>query len=67
MKKHGVNLPAEALGFIYLRQAQVDDFTLERIVTLTKGDLALDAVLDAMRKLKMRLIQHDDDKKKPHV
>ena len=67
VKKHGVNLPAEALGFIYLRQAQVDDLTLERIVTLTKGDLTLEAVIDAMRKLKMRLIQNDDDKKKSHV
>lgn len=61
--KHGVNLPSEALGFVYLRQAQVDEATLERIVTMTKGDLTLTAVIDAMRKLKMRLLQ-DDDKKK---
>ena len=67
IKKLGVNLPPQALGFIYLRQAQVDDLTLERIVTLTKGDLTLDSVIDAMRKLKMRLIQPEDDRKKPHV
>ena len=67
IKKHGVDLPEEALGFIYLRQAQVDEMTLERIVTLTKGDLKLHAVIDAMRKLKMRLLQNDDDRKKSQV
>ena len=67
MKKHGVKLPSEALGFVYLRQAQVDDTTLERIVTMTKGDLTLEAVIEAMGKLKMRLIQTDEDKRKPHV
>ena len=67
VKKHGVKLPSEALGFIYLRQAQVDDTTLERIVTMTKGDLTLESVIEAMGKLKMRLIQTDEDKRKPHV
>ena len=67
VKKHGVKLPSEALGFVYLRQAQVDDTTLERIVTMTKGDLTLEAVIEAMGKLKMRLIQTDEDKRKPHV
>ena len=67
VKKHGVKLPSEALGFVYLRQAQVDDSTLERIVTMTKGDLTLEAVIEAMGKLKMRLIQSDDEKRKNHV
>eukprot|EP00435_Cladocopium_sp_Y103_P056796 s1568_g19.t1 len=67
VKKHGVKLPTEALGFIYLRQAQVDDPTLERIVTMTKGDLTLESVIEAMGKLKMRLIQSEDEKRKSHV
>ena len=68
VERHKVKLPSEALGFIYLRQAQVDEMTLERIVTITKGDLSLPAVIEAMRKLKMRLIQADEDeRRKPHV
>lgn len=65
--KHGVVLPEAALGFIFLKQAQVDESTLERIVTITKGDLALPSVVEAMAKLKMRLIQSDEDKRKPHA
>lgn len=69
VRKHGVSLPDSALGFVYLRQAQVDDSTLERIITMTGGDLSLSAVIEAMHKLKMRLLQNDEekDKKKPNV
>lgn len=68
VKRHGIELPQEALGFVYLRQSQIDDMTLERIVTITKGDLSLNSVIDAMRKLKMKLIQSEENQpKKAHT
>ena len=38
--------------------------TLERVITMTNGDLTLDSVITATRKLKMRLLEESDDKKK---
>ncbi|CAK9044047.1 CCHC-type domain-containing protein [Durusdinium trenchii] len=66
VQKHKVELPSEALGFLFLKQAKVDEETMERLVTLTGGSLKLEAVIDGMRKLKMRLLDPDDDKKR-HV
>lgn len=64
IKKHGVTLPDQALGFLYLKQLRVDSFTLERIITMTNGALGLEEVMTAARKLKMRLIDETEDKKK---
>ena len=66
VQKHKVELPSEALGFLFLKQAKVDEETMERLVTLTGGSLKLEAVIDGVRKLKMRLLDPDDDKKR-HV
>lgn len=63
MKKHHVELPSAALGFLDLKQLRVDNATLERIITMTNGDLDLQNVMTAARKLKIRL-QGEDDKKK---
>ena len=60
VKKHGVELPTEALGFLFIRQAKVDSDTLERLITITGGDLKLESVIDGMRRLKMRLMEDDD-------
>ena len=59
VKKHHVELPQEALGFLFLRQAKISGESLERLLTLTKGDLRLDAVVDGLRRLKMRLIEDE--------
>ena len=60
VKKHGVELPTEALGFLFIRQAKVDSDTLERLITITGGDLKLESVIDGMRRLKMRLMDDED-------
>ena len=65
--KHGVTLPDQALGFLYLKQLRVDSSTLERIITMTNGDLGLEEVMTAARKLKMRLIDETKDKKKHNI
>lgn len=68
VRQHHVEMPPEALGFLYLRQAKVDTDTLERLITMTNGDLKLDTVIDAMRRLKMRLLEGEDQSnKKSHV
>ena len=64
VKRHKVELPSQALGFLYLKQLRVDGFTLERVITMTNGDLTLDSVITATRKLKMRLLEEAEDKKK---
>lgn len=64
IRKHKIDLPPEALGFVYLKQAAVDDATLERIITLTNGNLAFSAVVEAMRKLKMRMSEIGSDNPK---
>ena len=64
VKKHGVELPSEALGFLFLKQMRVDSTTLERIITMTNGNLKLLEVMTAARKLKMCLMEDVDDKKK---
>lgn len=64
IKKHHVDLPESALGFLFLKQLRVDSFALERIITMTNGDLELSSVITASRKLKMRLIDEGEDRKK---
>ena len=46
VQKHKVELPQEALGFLFLKQAKISGESLERLITLTKGDLKFDAVVD---------------------
>lgn len=68
IQKHRVQLPQEALGFLFLKQAKVNGESLERLITLTNGDLKLNAVVDGMRRLKMKLFDDGDEtsvKKKP--
>ena len=69
VKKHRVDLPPEALGFLFLRQAKINGESIERLVTLTNGDLKLDAVVDGLRKLKMNLMDSDEKtmNKKRHL
>ena len=69
VKKHRVDLPQEALGFLFLRQAKISGESIERLVTLTNGDLKLDAVVDGLRKLKMNLMDCDEksSSKKRHL
>ena len=64
VKKHHVDLPPEALGFLFLRQAKVSGESLERLVTLTNGDLKLDAVVDGLRRLKMKLMEDESTSSK---
>lgn len=64
VKKHHVDLPPEALGFLFLRQAKVSGESLERLVTLTNGDLKLDAVVDGRRRLKMKLMEDESTSSK---
>ena len=64
VQKHKVELPSPALGFLYLKQLRVDEGTFERIITITDGDLSLEKIMAAVRKLKMRLGEDTDDKKK---
>lgn len=60
IRKHQVELPQEALGFLFLKQSRVSGESLERLITLTDGDLRLDSVVDGLRRLKMRLFEGDD-------
>eukprot|EP00435_Cladocopium_sp_Y103_P069743 s367_g33.t2 len=62
VKKHKVELPQEALGFLFLKQAKISGESLERLITLTKGDLKFDSVVDGLRRLKMRLLDGDESK-----
>ena len=69
VKKHKVELPQEALGFLFLKQAKIGGESLERLITLTKGDLKFDSVVDGLRRLKMRLLDGDESHsvKKRHL
>eukprot|EP00435_Cladocopium_sp_Y103_P064553 s1080_g26.t1 len=60
VQKHKVELPPEALGFLFLKQAKINGESLERFITLTKGDLKLDSVVNGLRRLKMRLLDGDE-------
>eukprot|EP00435_Cladocopium_sp_Y103_P039931 s1305_g10.t1 len=62
VQKHKVELPPEALGFLFLKQAKIGGESLERLITLTKGDLKFEAVVDGLRRLKMRLMDGDEAK-----
>ncbi len=64
VQKHKVELPSPALGFLYLKQLRVDEGTFERIITITDGYLSLEKIMTAVRKLKMRLGEETEDKKK---
>lgn len=71
VKQHRVELPQEALGFLFLKQAKINGESFERLITLTKGDLKFDSVVEGLRRLKMRLLMtsamhvsiehHEDD------
>ena len=39
IKKHKVELPQEALGFLFLKQAKISPESFERLITMTNGDL----------------------------
>ena len=52
MTHHG-ELPPEALGFLFLKQAKISAESFHRLITITNGDLKLDAVVDGLRRLKM--------------
>ena len=69
VQKHKVELPQEALDFLFLKQAKISGESLERLITLTKGDLKFDAVVDGLRRLKMRLLDGDESQsvKKRHL
>ena len=54
VKQHRVELPQEALGFLFLKQAKINGESFERLITLTKGDLKFDSVVEGLRRLKMR-------------
>ena len=62
VRKHKVELPSEALGFLFLKQARINGESLERLITLTKGDLKFESVVDGLRRLKMRLMDGDETK-----
>eukprot|EP00435_Cladocopium_sp_Y103_P028466 s235_g7.t1 len=62
VKKHKVELPPEALGFLFLKQSKINGESLERLITLTKGDLKFESVVDGLRRLKMRLLDGDESK-----
>lgn len=59
--KHHVKLPPEALGFLFLKQAKITGESLERLITLTNGDLKFDAVVDGLRRLKMKLFETSEE------
>lgn len=61
IKKHNVQLPQEALGFLFLKQSKVSGESLERLITMTNGDLKLDSVVDGLRRLKMKLFEAPED------
>ena len=60
IKKHRVELPQEALGFLFLKQSRINAESFERLITLTNGDLKLDAVVEGLRRLKMKLLEGDE-------
>ena len=60
VKKHHVDLPQEALGFLFLKQSKISAESFERLITITNGDLKLDAVVDGLRRLKMKLLDGDE-------
>eukprot|EP00435_Cladocopium_sp_Y103_P001187 s753_g1.t1 len=60
VKKHRVELPPEALGFLFLKQSKISSESFERLITLTDGDLKYEAVVDGLRKLKMKLLDGDE-------
>eukprot|EP00435_Cladocopium_sp_Y103_P038998 s1685_g10.t1 len=60
IRKHKVELPPEALGFLFLKQAKISSESFERLITLTNGDLKFDAVVDGLRRLKMKLLDGDE-------
>eukprot|EP00435_Cladocopium_sp_Y103_P035426 s3103_g9.t1 len=69
VEKHKVKLPQEALGFLFLKQSKINAESFERLITMTNGDLKLDAVVDALRRLKMKLLDADESvaAKKRHL
>eukprot|EP00435_Cladocopium_sp_Y103_P033633 s58_g8.t1 len=60
VEKHKVKLPPEALGFLFLKQSKINAESFERLITMTNGDLKLDAVMEALRRLKMKLLDADE-------
>ena len=66
VKKHKVELPSEALGFPFLKQSKIG---AERLITMTNGDLRFDAVVDGLRRLKMKFLDGDEQaaSKKRHL
>lgn len=61
LRRHKIELPSEALGFLFLRQSKISSESMERLITLTGGDLKFDTVVDGLRKLKMRLFNDTSD------
>ena len=55
-----MELPQEALGFLFLKQAKISPESFERFITITNGDLKLDAVVDGFRRLKMKRLDGDE-------
>ena len=55
-------LPPEALGFLFLKQAKISAESFS-------GDLKIDAVVDDLRRLKMKLLDSDEQtaSKKRHI
>ena len=60
VKKHKVELPSEALGFLFLKQSKIGAESFERLITMTNGDLRFDAVVDGLRRLKMKFLDGDE-------
>eukprot|EP00435_Cladocopium_sp_Y103_P021732 s1406_g5.t1 len=67
VRKIQKSLPPEALGFLFLKQSKISGESLERLITLTGGDLKFDSVVEALRKLKMRLLDGEESTKQRHV
>ena len=69
VKKHKIELPPEALGFLFLKQAKIGSESFERLITMTNGNLKFDAVVDGLRRLKMKLLDGDEKEmsKKKHL
>ena len=60
IRKHNVELPPEALGFLFLKQSKINAESFERLITITNGNLKFDAVVDGLRRLKMKLLDGDE-------
>ena len=69
VQKHKVELPSEALGFLFLKQSKIGAESFERLITMTNGDLRFDAVVDGLRRLKMKFLDGDEQaaSKKRHM